>query len=41
MRRNSSVVSANPDALKRRMEAVDRANQEMDEEKGAEQLEKI
>lgn len=41
MRRNSSVVSTNPEALKRRVEALDRANKEMDEEKGAEQLENV
>ena len=41
MRRNSSVVSANPEAVKRRMEALDRANREAGEEKGAEMLEKV
>lgn len=41
VRRNSSVVSANPEAIKRRMEALDRANKEGDEEKGAELVEKV
>ncbi|CAD6570708.1 MAG: hypothetical protein ASARMPREDX12_003828 [Alectoria sarmentosa] len=41
VRRNSSVVSANPEAMKRRMEALDRANREAGEEKGAEMLEKV
>lgn len=41
VRRNSSVVSANPEAIKRRMEALDRANKEVDEEKGAELVEKV
>lgn len=41
VRRNSSVVSANPEAIKRRMEALDRVNKEVDEEKGAEFLEKV
>ncbi|KAL9068627.1 MAG: hypothetical protein Q9161_006065 [Pseudevernia consocians] len=41
VRRNSSVVSANPEAIKRRMEALDRANKEADEEKGAELLENV
>lgn len=41
MRRNSSVVSANPEAIRRRMEALDRVNKEVDEEKGAEFLEKV
>ncbi|KAF6225791.1 hypothetical protein HO133_009793 [Letharia lupina] len=39
VRRNSSVVSANPEAIRRRMEALDRANKEVDEEKGAKVLE--
>ena len=41
MRRNSSVVSANPEAIRQRMEALDRANKEGDEEKGAEFFEKV
>lgn len=41
VRRNSSVVSANPEAIKRRMEALDRANKEGDEEKGVELVEKV
>ena len=41
MRRNSSVISANPEAIRQRMEALDRANKDMDEEKGAELLEKV
>ncbi|KAM0795019.1 general substrate transporter [Usnea florida] len=41
VRRNSSVVSANPEAIRRRMEALDRVNKEVDEEKGAEFLEKV
>ncbi|CAF9931836.1 MAG: hypothetical protein ALECFALPRED_005104 [Alectoria fallacina] len=41
VRRNSSVVSANPEAMKRRMEALDRANREAGEEKGAEMLENV
>ncbi|KAL9127022.1 MAG: hypothetical protein Q9175_007816 [Cornicularia normoerica] len=36
VRRNSSVVSANPEAIRRKMEALDRANKEVDEEKRAE-----
>ncbi|KAF6239114.1 hypothetical protein HO173_002986 [Letharia columbiana] len=39
VRRNSSVVSANPEAIRRRLEALDRANKEVDEEKGAKVLE--
>lgn len=41
MRRNSSVISANPEAIRQRMEALDRVNKDMDEEKGAELLEKV
>lgn len=41
VRRNSSVVSANPEAMKRRVEALDRANKEVEEEKGAEFVEKV
>lgn len=41
MRRNSSVISANPEAMKQRMEALERVNKEIDEEKGAEALENV
>lgn len=41
VRRNSSVVSANPEAMKRRAEALDRVNKEEDEEKGAQLFEKV
>lgn len=41
MRRNSSVVSANPEAMRRRMEALERVNKEVEEEKAAEMLEKV
>ena len=42
MRRNSSIISANPEAMKQRMAAIERVNREnMDEEKGAEELEKV
>ena len=41
MRRNSSVISSNPEAMRQRMEALDRVNKDMDEEKGAELLEKV
>ena len=41
MRRNSSVISANPEAMRQRMEALGRVNKDMDEEKGAELLEKV
>lgn len=41
MRRNSSVVSANPEAMKRRIEALDRVNKEVDEEKRVELLENL
>lgn len=42
MRRNSSVISANPEVMRHRMEAIDRVNQEkMEEEKGAQQVENV
>ena len=41
VRRNSSVISANPEALRQRMQALDRVTREMDDEKGAELVEKL
>ncbi len=42
VRRNSSVISANPEALKHRMAAIEKVNREqMDEEKGAQEVENV
>ena len=42
IRRNSSVNSANPEAMKHRMEAIDRVNQDkFNEEKGAQEMENV
>ena len=42
VRRNSSVISANPEAMKQRMAAIERVNREkMDEEKGAQEVENV
>ncbi|MCJ1450454.1 hypothetical protein MMC28_000785 [Mycoblastus sanguinarius] len=42
VRRNSSVISAHPEAMKNRLAAIERANREgSDEEKGAQEVEKV
>ncbi|KAL6718938.1 hypothetical protein ACLMJK_003173 [Lecanora helva] len=41
VRRNSSVVSANPEAAKQRLEAIERVNREKDMEKGAQEVENV
>ena len=42
IRRNSSVISANPEAMKQRREAIERVNKEkMDDEKGIREVENV
>ncbi|CAF9934723.1 hypothetical protein IMSHALPRED_009819 [Imshaugia aleurites] len=41
VRRNSSIVSADPEAMRRRMETLDRVNKGVEEEKSAEMLENV
>ena len=41
MRRNSSIISANPEANKHRLAAIERANRGDFDEKAAEQVEDV